>query len=80
MSCHERSSKCTSVREQWNTVASRMWDTKGIYAGVVDCDLNKDFCEKQELGHLPTIRRHKAGKRKTFYGEWEIDSLMKFVD
>jgi len=80
MKCAERSSRCTSVRDQWMSVQRRMWEVKGVHNGAIDCDLNQDFCKKQDLGHLPTVRRYMSGKRKTFYGEWEIDALMKFVE
>mmetsp|Transcript_74027 Transcript_74027/g.149756 ORF Transcript_74027/g.149756 Transcript_74027/m.149756 type:complete len:81 (+) Transcript_74027:211-453(+) len=32
-----------------------------------------------KVGNLPFVRRYRKGKKKTYYGEWDIDSVMQVV-
>jgi len=80
MTCKTRGEQCMKVKKQFNTVSEKLPDmVKGVRMGVVDCDDYKDFCEKQNVGHLPFVRRYKEGKRKAYRGEWDIPSLSQFA-
>lgn len=81
MNCAEKSSKCLKPAGRWEAVANKFkdWPNKA-QVGSVNCDLHKPFCTKQEVGHMPFVRRYKAGKRKVYYGEWDVDSVMSFLE
>lgn len=79
LKCEERDAKCLKVRYQWTTVKEKLPDMTKAKVAVVDCDYSKDFCEKQEVGHFPFVRRYRKGKIKTYRDEWDIPSLSEFV-
>lgn len=79
LKCRERDKKCSDMYERWSAVQNRVRGIGDIKTGIVDCDAYKAFCSKQKVGHMPFVRKYKAGKRKAFYGEWDIDSIMSFI-
>ncbi|CAE8726222.1 unnamed protein product [Polarella glacialis] len=81
MDCKQMGEECTRVRERWNAVGKKVPEVSALtQVGAVDCDSNADWCKKLDVGNLPFVRRYRAGKRKTYYGEWDIDSIMKFLN
>lgn len=79
LKCRERETKCTDMHDKWSAMATRVIDVAKVKIGIVDCDLHTAFCTKHKVGHMPFVRRYKEGKKKAFYEEWDIDSIMKFV-
>jgi len=79
LACRDREKKCVDVHSKWTALAKKVEEYSRARVGVVDCDLNQAFCDKQKVGHMPFVRRYKDGKRTAYYEEWEIDSVMKFV-
>lgn len=80
LKCQERDEECTKVRDWYlalqRAATQQMTD---IHFATVNCDLDKTFCQKQEVGHMPFTRKYKNGKRKAYYGSREVDSVMKFL-
>lgn len=80
LSCQERGEECTKVRDWWlgmeKTVRQQMTSAN---VAAVNCDIHKAFCQKQEVGHMPFVRKYKGGKRKAYYGGREVDALMQFA-
>jgi hypothetical protein len=79
MECKTRGEQCAKVRSKWTTVFDKLSDMTSAKVGVVDCDQNKDFCEKEKVGFMPFVRRHRKGKRKPYRGDWDVPSLGEFV-
>eukprot|EP00929_Paragymnodinium_shiwhaense_P074887 TRINITY_DN38304_c0_g1_i1.p1 TRINITY_DN38304_c0_g1~~TRINITY_DN38304_c0_g1_i1.p1 ORF type:complete len:416 (+),score=143.17 TRINITY_DN38304_c0_g1_i1:70-1317(+) len=88
MKCAEHGAQCTKIKNFWTALHERigdMPDFKGTKIAAVDCERYGDLCKRQEVGHLPFIRRYttaskkKKAKRKTFYGSHDIDSIMSFL-
>jgi hypothetical protein len=79
LNCRERESRCQDVHDKWNALEKKVPEVSSAKLGVVDCDSNSAFCSKQKIGHMPFVRRYKDGKRKTYYDDWDIDAVMKFV-
>jgi len=79
LKCRERDKKCSEMHERWSAVQTRVKQVGQAKTGIVDCDFYKAFCAKQKVGHMPFVRRYKDGKKKAYYGEWDIDSIMSFA-
>jgi len=79
LKCRAREKTCTDVYQKWSSVMTKVKQLGGAKSGIVDCDFYKDWCKTQKVGHMPFVRRYKDGKRKAFYGDWDIDSIMSFV-
>lgn len=71
--------ECKMKAELWAQIHKKLKDFSSALVGVVDCDSAGTFCKTQEVGHMPFVRRYRRGKRKAYYGEWDVDSVMKFV-
>lgn len=79
LNCRERSKECTAMHDFWSAVSTRVSDSAVAKVGIVDCDANKAFCTKHKVGHMPFVRRYKDGKKKAYYGELDIDLVMRFI-
>eukprot|EP00931_Biecheleriopsis_adriatica_P003593 TRINITY_DN105392_c0_g1_i1.p1 TRINITY_DN105392_c0_g1~~TRINITY_DN105392_c0_g1_i1.p1 ORF type:complete len:406 (+),score=93.64 TRINITY_DN105392_c0_g1_i1:43-1218(+) len=79
MGCQDMSAQCQSVKKRWEAVANKVHQVSQANVGAVDCDQRVKFCKKEKVGNMPFVRRYRKGKTKTFYGEWDIDSVMKIV-
>jgi hypothetical protein len=79
LGCRERLKKCTEISDRWTSLQKKVPDVSQAKLGLVDCDAQSKFCSAQKVGHLPFVRRYKDGKRKAYYEEWDIDSVMRFV-
>jgi len=80
MKCDDHSAKCTTTGDRWLAVGKKIPQVSpDAKVGAVNCDLHASFCSAQDVGHMPYVRRYKAGKRKILYGDWDIDSLMQFI-
>eukprot|EP00930_Biecheleria_cincta_P105325 TRINITY_DN97986_c0_g1_i1.p1 TRINITY_DN97986_c0_g1~~TRINITY_DN97986_c0_g1_i1.p1 ORF type:complete len:407 (-),score=100.53 TRINITY_DN97986_c0_g1_i1:31-1218(-) len=79
MKCEERGAECTKIKERWDAIATKVPQVSKAHVGAVDCDAHAELCKKEKVGNLPFVRRYRNGKKKTYYDEWEIDSIMKLV-
>merc|ERR1712187_354122 len=79
MGCAKHEKECTRTRDRWEALAKKIPEVATAMVGAVDCDSNAEFCAKQNVGHMPFVRRYKSSKRKTFYGDWDIDAVMSFL-
>ncbi|CAJ1351888.1 unnamed protein product [Effrenium voratum] len=79
MKCYDRGDECQRVKDRWEAVAKKVEQVSEALVGAVDCDRHADFCKLEKVGNLPFVRRYRKGKRKTYYGEWDIDSIMQIV-
>jgi hypothetical protein len=77
--CKEREKECTRTHDKWGALEKKVPEVSSAKLGVVDCDAQSKFCSKEKVGHLPFVRRYKDGKRKAYYDDWDIDSVMRFV-
>lgn len=79
MKCYDRGDECQRVKDRWEAVGRKVEQVSEALVGAVDCDRHADLCQKEKVGTLPFVRRYRNGKKKTYYGEWDIDSIMKIV-
>mmetsp|Transcript_45957 Transcript_45957/g.107441 ORF Transcript_45957/g.107441 Transcript_45957/m.107441 type:complete len:397 (-) Transcript_45957:164-1354(-) len=79
MKCYDRGDECQRVKDRWEAVGRKVEQVSEALVGAVDCDRHADLCQKEKVGKLPFVRRYRNGKKKTYYGEWDIDSIMKIV-
>jgi len=79
MKCEKRGKECIKIKDRWVAAERKLRELGEAKLGSVDCDRFSEWCEKQEVGHTPFVRRYLKGKRKTFYGDWDIDSLVGFI-
>lgn len=79
LKCGKRTKECDQLRDRWLAVQKQVQDHSKAKIGAVDCAAHAAFCKKQAVGHMPFVRRYQSGKRKAFYGDWDIDSVMRFV-
>eukprot|EP00933_Yihiella_yeosuensis_P052502 TRINITY_DN50598_c0_g1_i1.p1 TRINITY_DN50598_c0_g1~~TRINITY_DN50598_c0_g1_i1.p1 ORF type:complete len:431 (-),score=75.75 TRINITY_DN50598_c0_g1_i1:86-1378(-) len=81
MKCGQKSAECQKLYNSWNAIGDRIGEVldEEHWIGVLNCDLDAKLCKKEKVGHFPFIRRYKGGKKKTFYDEWSIDAVAKFL-
>merc|ERR1712194_578895 len=79
MGCDDRKPECGKIKERWNAVQDRLPSVISVSIGSVNCDIEKKFCEKQQVGHMPFVRRYKDGKRKALYDDWDVDAIANFA-
>lgn len=79
MKCYDRGDECQKVRDRWEAVGRKVEQVSEALVGAVDCDRHADLCKREKVGNLPFVRRYRKGKKKTYYGEWDIDSVMQVV-
>merc|ERR1712194_373610 len=80
MRCEENHLDCDRTKDRWKAIANKVPQVSSVKVGAVNCDLDESHCGKQQVGHLPYVRRYSQGKRKTLYGEWDIDTVMTFIN
>lgn len=79
LDCERRGPECLKVHDRWEAVGKKVPQVSEANIGAVDCDAHGDLCKEQQVGHLPYVRRYRDRKRKAYYGEWDIDSIMQTV-
>merc|ERR1719410_3036938 len=64
MKCKERGPQCIKIKDRWVAAERKIRELGAAKLASVDCDAFSDLCEKQQVGHMPFVRRYIKGKRK----------------